>query len=118
MFRPGQPEERLLEVVVGLGRDVVVLEVLLPVEYDRLGLDLPVLDVDLVAGQHDRDVLADPDEVPVPVGHVLVGHPAGHVEHDDGALALDVVAVPGTGNKINLVEMCNILREKKKRSQK
>ena len=49
----------------------------------------------------------------MPVGHVLVGHPAGHVEHDDGALALDVVAVPGTGNKINLVEMCNILREKK-----
>ena len=57
---PGQPEERLLEVVVGLGGDVVVLEVLLPVEDDGLGLHLAVLDVHLVAGQHDRDVLADP----------------------------------------------------------
>ena len=30
-----------------------------------------------------------PDEIPVPVGHVLVGHTGGHVEHDNGALALD-----------------------------
>jgi len=35
-----EPEEGLLEVVVGLGRDVVVLQVLLPVEGDLLGLDL------------------------------------------------------------------------------
>ena len=40
---PGQPEERFLEVVVGLGGDVVVLEVLLTVEHDRLGLDFTVL---------------------------------------------------------------------------
>ena len=46
---PGQPEEGLLEVIVGLGRDVVVLEVLFPVEDDALGLHLPVLDVHLVA---------------------------------------------------------------------
>ena len=85
---PGQPKEGLLKVVVGLGRDVVVLEVLLAVEHDGLGLDLAVLDVDLVAAQHDGDVLADAHEVPVPVGHVLVGHPGSHVEHDDGALAL------------------------------
>ena len=44
---PGQPEEGLLKVVVALGRDVVVLQVLLPVEHDGLGLDLPVLDVNL-----------------------------------------------------------------------
>ena len=31
---PGQPEEGLLEVVVGLGGDVVILEVLLSVEHD------------------------------------------------------------------------------------
>lgn len=35
-----KPEERLLKVVVGLGRDVVVLQVLLPVEGDLLGLHL------------------------------------------------------------------------------
>ena len=53
-----EPEEGLLEVVVGLGGDVVVLQVLLPVEGDLLGLDLALLHVHLVAHQHDRDVLA------------------------------------------------------------
>lgn len=60
---PGEPEEGLLEVVVGLGGDVIVLEVLLSVEGDRLGLDLALLDVDLVAGQDNGDVLADTDQV-------------------------------------------------------
>ena len=69
------------------------LEVLLPVEDDGLGLDLPVLDVDLVTDQDDRNVFADADQVPVPVGDVLVGDPGGDVEHHDRALALDVVAV-------------------------
>lgn len=44
-----EPEERLLEVVVGLGRDVVVLEILLSVESDCLCLDLALLYVDLVS---------------------------------------------------------------------
>ena len=34
---PGEPQERFLEVVVGLGRDVVVLQVLLAMEDDRFG---------------------------------------------------------------------------------
>jgi hypothetical protein len=59
----GQPQEGLLEVVVGLGRNVVVLEVLLAVESDGLGLDLTFLNIDLVTGQDDRDVLANSDEV-------------------------------------------------------
>ena len=58
-----QPEEGLLEVVVGLGGDVVVLEVLLAVEGDGFGLDFALFDVDLVATQHDRDVFADSDQV-------------------------------------------------------
>lgn len=58
-----QPQEGLLEVVVGLGGDVVVLQVLLAVEGDGLGLDLSLLDVDLVAAEDDWDVLADTDEV-------------------------------------------------------
>jgi hypothetical protein len=60
---PGEPEERLLEVVVGLGRNVVVLEVLLAVEGDGLGLDLALLHVDLVSGKDDGDALADTDQV-------------------------------------------------------
>lgn len=58
-----EPKEGLLEVVVGLGGDVVVLEVLLAVEGDGLGLDLALLHVDLVTGEDDGDVLADTDEV-------------------------------------------------------
>jgi hypothetical protein len=60
---PGEPQEGLLEVVVGLGGDVVVLEVLLAVECDGLGLDLALLDVDLVTAQDDGDVFADTDEI-------------------------------------------------------
>lgn len=61
-----QPQEGLLEVVVGLGGDVVVLQVLLAVEGDGLGLDLSLLDVDLVAAEDDWDVLANTDEVTYP----------------------------------------------------
>jgi len=93
---PREPQEGLLEVVVGLGGDVVVLEVLLAVEGDGLGLDLALFDVDLVAGQDDGDVLANADQVTVPVGDVLVGDARGDVEHDDTALAVDVVAVTET----------------------
>jgi hypothetical protein len=60
---PGKPKERLLKIVVGLGRDVVVLKVLLSVEGDGLGLDLALLDVDLVAGEDDGDVLANTDKI-------------------------------------------------------
>ena len=93
---PCEPQERLLEVVVGLGGDVVVLQVLLAVEGDGLGLDLALLHIDLVSGEHDWDVLADADEIAVPVGDVLVGDTRGDVKHDDAALAVDVVAVTQT----------------------
>jgi hypothetical protein len=39
------------------------LEVLLAVECDGLGLDLALLDVDLVTAEDDGDVLADTDEI-------------------------------------------------------
>jgi hypothetical protein len=58
-----EPEEGLLEVVVGLGGDIVVLEVLLAVEGDGLGLNLALLHIDLVTGEDNGDVLADTDEV-------------------------------------------------------
>jgi len=93
---PCEPEERLLEVVVGLGRDVVVLEVLLAVESDGLGLDLALLNINLVTCEDDWDVLADTDKVTVPVGDVLVGDAGSDVEHDDTALAVDVVTISET----------------------
>lgn len=59
----GQPQEGLLEVVVRLGGDIVVLKVLLAVESDSLGLDLSLLDINLVTSKDDWDVLADTDQV-------------------------------------------------------
>lgn len=54
------------------------------------------LDVDLVTAEDDGDVFTDTLEVAVPVGDVLVGDAGGDVEHNDTALALDVVAVAET----------------------
>ena len=113
-----EPKEGLLEVVVRLRRDFEVLQVLLPVEGDVRSLHFPLLfesthalalpshftvcekgkniihlDVDLVTTKHDGDVLADTLEVAVPVGHVLVRDTRRDVEHDDPALALDVVSI-------------------------
>jgi len=92
----GQPKERLLEVVIGLGGDVVVLKVLFPVENDRFGFDLSVLNIDFVAGQNDGNVLAYSDQISVPVGNVFVCNSRRHVEHDDSALALNIVSVTET----------------------
>ena len=69
-----EPDEGLLELIVGLGGDIIVLEVLLSVESDLLGLNLSVLDIDLVTDEGDGDVLTDSDEILVPLGHVLVGN--------------------------------------------
>ena len=110
---PCKVEKRLLEVVVALGRDLVVLEIFLPVVSHRLGLHLPVNHIHLVAAQDNRDVLTHPNmhnkrctinsghqnkrhvrnskeknyflpaDVPVPGGNILVGEPWGDVKHDD-----------------------------------
>ena len=65
-------------------------------EGDRLGFHLALLHIDFIAAEDDGDVLAHAHEVTVPVGHVLVGDARGHVEHDDPALSVDVVAVAQT----------------------
>lgn len=105
-----EPQEGLFEVVVGLCRDVVVLQVLLAVEGDGLCLHFSLLDIDFVAAQDDGDVLADANDVtwnslaiwPVvlecvvptmPIGDVLVCDSGCDIEHDDGALAVDVITV-------------------------
>lgn len=54
------------------------------------------LHIDLVTAEDDRDVLADALEITVPVRHILVGDTGGDIEHDDAALALNVVAVTET----------------------
>lgn len=56
-----QPQEGLLEIVVRLGGDIIILEVLLSVEGDRLGLNFSLLDIDFISGEDDRDIFADTD---------------------------------------------------------
>lgn len=74
-----------------LGGNFIVLEVLLSVEGDLLGLHLSVLHLDLVTAQHDGDVLAHAGQISVPVGHTLVGDSGGDIEHDNSALSLNTV---------------------------
>ena len=104
-----KPQERLLKVVVALCRDVVVGKVLAAVEGDGLGLDLAVLNVGLVANQHDGHVLAHAHQVTVPHWHVLVCDTRREVEHDDGAVGLDAGQDErrGRGEKVvRIVTMC------------
>lgn len=56
-------------------------------EDDRLGLDLAILDVNLVADEHNGYVFTHPDQIAMPVGYVLVSDTRRYIEHDDGALA-------------------------------
>ena len=88
-----EPDEGLLELIIALGRDVVVLQALLAVERDLLGLHLAIFHVDLVADEADGNIIANTNQVLVPLGNVLVGDTRGHIEHNDAALAADVVAV-------------------------
>ena len=54
-----QVQEGLFVVIVTLGRNLMVLQVFLSVKCDLLGLHLPVLDINLIATQDNRDVLTD-----------------------------------------------------------
>lgn len=65
----------------------IYLQVLFSVKDDGFGFDLPVLDVHLIAAEHDRNVLTDTHQVTMPVGNVFVCHSGGHVKHDDGAVS-------------------------------
>lgn len=60
---PSEPEERLLEIIIRLGRNIVILEIFFAVEGDCLRLDLPLLNVDLVSTQNDRNVLAHANKI-------------------------------------------------------
>ena len=91
-----KPDERLFELVVALGTDVVVLEVLFTVEGDLLGLHLTVADINLIANKNNGDGLADTGQILVPFGHVGVGDAGADIEHDDAAVSTDVIAISET----------------------
>ena len=61
-----------------------------------LSFRIAYLDIHLVTAENNGNVLADTFEITVPVRDVLVGDTRGDIEHDDTALALDVVAITET----------------------
>jgi hypothetical protein len=91
-----KPQERLFEIVIGLGRDFKVLDAFLPVESHGSSLDLPLLNINLVSAQHNGDVLAYTLEIAVPIGDVLVCDARRDVKHDNATLALDVITITET----------------------
>lgn len=54
------------------------------------------LDVNLVSTQYNGNVLADTLKIAVPIGDVLVSDSGGDIEHDNAALALDVISITKT----------------------
>lgn len=58
-----QPQKGLFKVVVGLGGNVVVLQVLFAVERNGFGLYLTILDFHLVTHQDNGNVFTNPGEV-------------------------------------------------------
>ena len=65
---------------------VINLEIVFPVEYDFICRDFPVLNVHFITAEDYRNLIADPNHISVPIGHILVGDPRGHVKHNDSAL--------------------------------
>lgn len=88
-----QPKEWLLKVVVGLGRNIIILKVLLSVEGNLLGFDFAVFDFDLVSSEYNGDIFADPSQITVPVGNIFVRDTRGNIKHDNSTLSLDVVTI-------------------------
>jgi len=54
------------------------------------------LDINLVSTQHNGNILADTFKVTVPIRYVLVSDAGSDVEHDNAALALDVISIAET----------------------
>ena len=91
-----KPDEWLFELVVALGTNVVVLQVLFTVEGNLLGLHLSVTDINLIANKNNRDGLADTGQILVPFGHVGIGDAGADIEHDDAAVATNVITITET----------------------
>jgi len=62
-------------------------------ESNLLGFNFTILDLHLIPRENDRDILAHTCEITVPVWHVFVSDAGCDIEHDDRALALDVVSI-------------------------
>jgi hypothetical protein len=89
-------QKRLLIVVVALGRDLMILKILLSVESDLLWLHLPVLDINLVATENNGDVLT----------HPALGGYISSVQGHDAQRVSDKVMLTDIGLYAMLVHSC------------
>lgn len=62
-------------------------------ESDLSSFDFSVLLINLVADQHDWDVIADSSQILIPLGHILVCDSCGDIKHKDGSLGSNVVTL-------------------------
>lgn len=86
-----QPDEWLFVLVVGLGRDVIVLEVSLSVEDNVGSLKLSFLDISFVSDQNDWDLVTDSGQILIPFWDVLVGDSGSQIEHNDSAVSSNAI---------------------------
>lgn len=99
------PQEGFLEIVVTLRRKFIVLQRLLSVEGDGLGLDFAILDIYLVSAKDNGNVFTNTREVAMPLWDILVGHTTSHVKHDDRSVTLNA----------EMVDLDSSIVQKKKR---
>jgi hypothetical protein len=78
-------------LIVALSANIVILEILLSVEGNLLGLHFSVFHIDLVADKHNWDVLAYSDEILVPFWHILIGDSGADIEHDYSAISSNTI---------------------------
>ena len=62
-------------------------------ESDLLCLNLAVLNINLVTNKDNGNILANTDEILVPLGNVLVGDARAHIKHDNGAVATNATGI-------------------------
>jgi hypothetical protein len=92
----GEVKEGFLVIVVGFGRDFVVLKVLFAMEGDLFGLHLTVLHINLVTAENNRDILANAAKITMPGRYVLICKTRGHIEHNNSTLAMNIVSITET----------------------
>jgi len=63
------------------------------VEGNLLGLHFTIFDIDLVTDEGNWDILTDSNQVLVPLWNILVSDSGADIEHDDTAVATNVVSV-------------------------
>lgn len=90
----GQPEEGFFKIIIGLGGNIIILQIFFAMKGNLFGLDLAILDFDLVSAQDNGDIVTDAGQIAVPVGDIFVGNATGNIKHDNGALTLNVITIP------------------------